>query len=76
MLRALNLYAIFFGLFALLKNKKKFGPYEMGALGAGLTRLVVGPTLGKVPIQNTSGGSSVLHEGQVTQVSMSDTLEG
>jgi hypothetical protein len=33
---------IFF--WALLK-KKKIGPYEMGALGIGLTCLVVGPAL-------------------------------
>ena len=66
------MYAIFF--FALLKNY--FGPYEMGALGADLTRVVVGPTVGKVLIQNTSEGSSVFHGGQVTQVSMLDTLRG
>jgi hypothetical protein len=47
MLRALNLYAIFFfikkNILGLIKKKKKkIGPYEMGALGAGLTRLVVG----------------------------------
>jgi hypothetical protein len=48
MLRALNFYAIFC---LALKKKKKwaltffFGPYEIGALGTSLTRLVVGPTL-------------------------------